>query len=348
MSTLLKGCGVLLLGAAVFGIWGVSAFANYAHALQLAGASEWRLILAGASAASDVLKAGAALAIIASCRRGIWTATIAAAMIWVACTAWSVRSGVGFVATTIADTKVEAKLKSSTERSLQSEIDALPAQIAALRAQIVTAGSSNARVSLQQEIEQAQGRLDDLRHRVDTRAPAAAVDPVGALLSRHFQIDEHVTELLTVLLFLALVELGSNLGLVAFSSLLRWPPQVWGPEPELRARIEPPAETVRQDPPVRAVGGPPRLVVDNTAPPTPEANLADFIAALIEARGPNGTIQATLLHTQYGDWCRYRELPAINAYSLQAHLRRLGVVRRVDKSVNQHIYVLPAKVVEVA
>ena len=133
---IMRGLGLLVAGLAFAALWGVSAAANFAHALHVAQGSDYAYVMAAASAGADVLKPVAMIALIAACKKRYVAAAAAALLIWVACAGWSARSGLGFVAITFSDTAAKRGMTAANEKSITGQIDAETRHLSWLNVQV--------------------------------------------------------------------------------------------------------------------------------------------------------------------------------------------------------------------
>jgi hypothetical protein len=271
--TLIRGVLLLVLAAAIVGMWGVAVTANIAHAYQLAGASPWAHMWATASAAGDVLKAAAAFAIFYCARHRKYGPALACCLIWAITTGWSVKSLIGFSATMVTENQTikEETLKTSrsTAESIKKEIDGLVEQQSWLRRQMtekVKGANERERDSVREEraaalesAKQVDARIDILRQQLQQHAmvtiQGGVVDPVGKFLvdSTGLKVDM-LNNIATVLGFLLLVELCSNLPFLAFGPLFnRAPAAPIAPPQQVEIRLPEPAP-----PAVSAPKGAPR------------------------------------------------------------------------------------------
>ena len=97
---------------------------NDAHALHIAAGSDYADIMALASVGPDVVKFIAVGALFTALQWRAVAVAVAAAVIWVACAGWSIRSAVGFVAITFSDTAAKRGMTASSEKSIAAQIRA--------------------------------------------------------------------------------------------------------------------------------------------------------------------------------------------------------------------------------
>lgn len=226
---------------AILFLWGVSAAANFAHALQLAGNSEWALIIASASAGSDVVKAGAAFMVIAAWRRSLWLPFAAALLIWGATATWSVRSCFGFISETLLQSEVMRTTSADAYDDLRETYNNEKSYLKTLQG--TTVSTKSARLSLKKEIEQQREVVDAARERWVSKKAAPRADGVSDALADDLPwLTPAVTRKITAVLFLALLELVSMLGFLGFSAFAKAPspetPKEDEPKPAERATVD--------------------------------------------------------------------------------------------------------------
>ena len=204
---------------AIMVLWAVSATANFAHSLQLAGTSEWALVIAAASAGADVLKAGASFMILAAIRRKMWTACIAALLIWCATTTWSIRSCVGFMSNIMLEDQTARTKTSDGYDDLKSALKREENYLEALQG--TTVRTLKDRLSLKDDIREQRKIVEEARARLRASKPSAQSDGITDLGEKFMPsvFSSELTRLFTVGAFLLLLELASNLGFLAFSAL---------------------------------------------------------------------------------------------------------------------------------
>jgi hypothetical protein len=343
VSTTIKALGVLVLGLGVLGIWSASVTVNVLHQLQISGTDPYGYVLAGISGCAEILKAACALALVAAIRKRYWFVGLSALLIWGATTAWSVRSAGGFIAHILVEQQESKGLKQAADNSLLREVEQLQQQLAFMRGTKVS--TPKERVSLAEDIKVVERRYDRLRQQLDKREATTSADSLGKLLKDRYNIDISDSQIATVLLMILVLELGSNLSLVAFSQLLRWPPQVWDdPKPKAAAPaaplpvVEPQQQLVAAEASSSAAVAfnpdfvTPTLVVDNDAEPLrgvgdgPAAHVPSFVGHLCTKRASNGGIwlMPDILR-EYRSWCVMRQVKPLTENCLGLALKRSGV-----------------------
>jgi hypothetical protein len=327
---------VFVLAAGVAGMWGLSATINVLHQLQ----QQDDYVLAAISGASDILKAAAALSIIFALRKWLPSVFLAALVIWLSCTAWSVYSGFGYLSTKMVVAEDSRALRHETDQSLVEEVKKLSARIDMMRA--TTVRDTKERLSQAADIQRAERRLDGLRAKLDTREGAPSANPVGKALHTYFGWSADAAAIAKILIFLAVLEFGSNLGLVAFSHFLRWPPQVWDDGP-----TSAPAAAVLTESNVQKTNIAPQL----SEPPKPpihliaantdaEVQMERFVRWLGKQKR-SGAIALKEAQALYAVWCQQTgERPLVRPALLGQGLVKHGATKgAMNKSAPT--YVLP-------
>ena len=339
----LKGLGLFVLGLAILGIWAVSAAANFIHSYDhIAPGNQWAFVIASASAASDVLKVACFAAMVVAWRKGAYGAILACSMIWGITTAWSVRNGMGFIATVITDelsvrtssASVHTEARDALKRQLDAAIDS---QGWLQREQLSARG--NKVETLSEQIDQTDSRIKKLRVELDSVQPhKSGIDPVVSMLGKLGVSQDNVV-FGTALGFIALLELCSNLGPTAFGHLLGFfdtPPlgKKQLPQPKTEESVE---EAEPEEEPVAA------LAVDNSdkRPKSrrwPRDHVLAFIASL------NGANELTMLEVQrlYAIFAAGRGDQSLTRWHLGQQLGVLGV-RKIE-TVRGPSYVFPKEI----
>lgn len=235
MSTFLGRLGFALVGLGFLALWGVSAAANWSHAYWLARSPEWGHLFAAASLASDIVKAGALVLAVLALRRRLWTVAFAAVLVWAITTAWSVRSAAGVVAINFLDLKGERQQTVTLQQGRSQQLAQERKTLAWLQLQIAEkqVRTYRERQSLLKEIEATRRSIDklsaDLERTQDAKGVGVA-DPFSIFVRRILALlgvetdGSRESDLITLIGFVLLLEIASNLGVYAFSSLIRSKP----------------------------------------------------------------------------------------------------------------------------
>ena len=185
----LRWLGALLALSAAAVMWGVSASANFEHALQLSDGSP---VFGALSVAADALKALMPLAIVAAIKRRNVLYLIATVLILVVTTAWSCRSALGFVVTTIEDTSAVRERNRVLGDSLAQQLADQVAVAPWLTKQSASAlrprnnkerqAVASTRVDFLEAAKRNETQIDKLRQALATTKPISDPDPVGTFL----------------------------------------------------------------------------------------------------------------------------------------------------------------------
>lgn len=342
-----------VLVCAILVLWGVSATANFAHSLQLAGASEWALVIAGASAGADVLKAGASFMILAAFRRRMWAVAIAALLIWGSTTAWSIRSITGFMSNVMLAEQTVRTKNSDVYGDLKKNLEREEAYLEALQG--TTIKTRKDRLSLSDNIKDQRKVVEQARAQFRAATPSTKSDGVTDLGEKFLPniFSPELSTAITVCMFLLLLELGSNLGFFAFSALCgelreKKKRRFWWRRSEPAKTIDAPAAA---EPSIAAPKPKPALaVVPKAAPaslyafPRPSAQiqtqasdpriprdkLRAFLDQVIENHGKGARIATTQMQDAFNRFMGSKVDPSL----LGRWLAEFGVNRTVRKDKN--------------
>jgi len=350
-----------ILVLAVLWLWVVSAAANFAHSLQLAGGSEWALVIAGASAGADVLKAGASFMILAAFRRRMWVAFAAALMIWGATTGWSVRSCVSFISNIMLSAQTTKTKASDKYDDLRQNLAREETYLTTLQG--TTVRTRGERVSLSEEIAKQRKVVDEAREKLDKAKPATDRDGVSDLASPYASwVTPELVRAFTVGCFIALLELASNLGPLAFSSLCGERQKKTKADPRSEAAQKPTEETrsqhIEQPKPAVAIATvrPNELKKEPSRPAgvlytfpkaisdarVPRAKLEAFVLKLTEEHGNGARLPTSEVQRAFGDYMG----GAVDPSLLGRWLADFGINRTVRKDRNGvRYYELPKRMV---
>lgn len=308
----------------------VSAAMNWRYGYSL-GETEFDKQLFGmASAAADGLKALIPFFLFAALRTKQWPQAFAAGLLWVVCITYSFSSALGFSALNRADTRGERAAQELVVSDLRAELDKSRERMSwipqhrpaatvssdmegmkAGRRWAATNGCADATSSASiafcqqyhqlgaelaaaQEAEKLQGRIDEIRSKLDvkqTGASLAGADPQVALIALLLGQSKDIVQTALSVMVAILVELGSSLGFfVVFST---W--NVYSRKEEMEPRkrvVEPvaPAVTIANDNRTAA-----RLVA-------PETDVEKFYKDRISTM-EGSSLTATALYEDYCDWC---------------------------------------------
>lgn len=309
-----RSCGLLVAGIAVLVCWCVSAAANFAHARHLAGSSEWVNLLAAASASADVLKALSVIAFLGAIKRRYWFAALASVVIWVGCTGWAVRSALGFVAITFADSSTVRDNIATNEASVRDQIKAETARLKWLNAEIKTAtGRDISKFST--EIDRSGARLEKLRDKAEHATGVSSRDPTADFLKANLAIPEAWTEMGTILGFLVLIELVSNFG----PAMLRGFTGTASPVTTKLVAANDPAPARVQ---IEAAPEPPVL-----APEPTKSNQVSHVRRFISTI-PAGDLEYQQLYQSYLRHCAKADEPSMPPWQLGRYLVAAGLRKR--------------------
>ncbi len=351
---------------AILALWGVSAVANFAHALQLAGDSDWNYVIAGASAGSDVLKAGATFMVVAAWRRSMWLPLVAALLIWTSTTSWSVNACFGFISETLLATQTVREAHSDNYEDLRKAYNREETYLATLQSTVVK--SKRDRVSLRNEIVEQRRVVEKARKDLEAATPVTKSDGVTDTAGHYFDwITPDVTRTARAIFFLLLMELASNFGFLAFSAL------VGDKKPKAKKKLEADLDLARQGlavahqnlvdaikapEPVSAPAPAPKAIMQPAQPKKPEAVLLAlptkkpsdpkmprakvqmFVTKLVATHGDGAKIVTTDVQKEFADFMG----EVIDPSLLGRWLNEFGINRTVRKdNKGKRYYELPKK-----
>lgn len=323
----LRFWGLAALSAGVLCLWCVSAVSNFAHGLQLAGSSEWAYVIGAASVGADILKVAAVVGVLAALRQRLWLVAVACLVIWLTTTGWAVKSGLSFISTLSLDTVAAREHRgtilttdSAAVADMALVIRALSAQSIAAAAQS-TVATTRTKVAAEAEAQRAQAMLEAaerrqalLQVRLQSHHAVVTEDPLAAML-RKAGIPTDMTMLGSALLFLLLLEVGSNLSVAAFAHLYRG-----SFAPDATADAEPDEENEGSH---VANGVTERiyLAVNNDtvageARRAPSARSAhrlhteEFLVHMVASHGGGASIAKRRIYPLYQEWCRSQGVEA--------------------------------------
>jgi hypothetical protein len=211
--TLLK----LILVAAMGACWGLAAFANYGHAYQIAATSAYAVVWGWVSVCSDVMKVAAPFAFRRSLSRQNHMGVTVALALWIVTTLWSALSCFGFVSTILSDTTATRAQHNLADTSREKQLDDQVTQLDAMQRHKLTRPTREWPV-IEAEIGRLETRVEDLRAKIKGTNTLGAPNATAANLAT-IGIPPAVSALLVAVLCMALLELGSSVGLLAFSPL---------------------------------------------------------------------------------------------------------------------------------
>lgn len=365
LSALIRGVLLLVLAGAIVTAWGVAVTANVAHAYQLAGTSSWAHLFAAASAASDVFKAAAAFGFFYAISRYKWGAVAACAVVWVITTGWSVKSLIGFSSTLVTETQLikseTLKTSQATRESIEKELFSSIEKLDWLRPDTttkVTGANARERSEIREERQASldkaallEKRIDELRlqlsaHTAKTIQGGVVSDPVGMFLVQATGMDlGMLNNVATVIGFLLLIEVCSNLPFLAFGPLFeRREPPVVIRTGEAIAPVRIPAP-----PPVaHRTGAPKRLGMGlaeiqrrrvSPAGETKRAQATAYRDDLVALHGAGAVLSDVDVIDAFPAWAEREKVAPMLPHLLGQQLGCVGVVK-VERDGRTH-YMLP-------
>ncbi|MEQ1718295.1 MAG: hypothetical protein ABL907_20320 [Hyphomicrobium sp.] len=295
---------------------GVSAFMNWRFGLSLGRNELDQWIFGATSIGADALKAAAPFYIWAAWRARRWVVTGATMLLWSVCSIYAVVSALGFAAVSRAEvagmtvgkqdtlaglrTDLTRKETQRSQLGTQEPVRVLAVRLDAQRQNWRWSASKDCRditlketrtfcdginLLIEQHVKSAAAEKLDaeiagLRERISPLAAVAGQDRGDAqagLLSQLSGVSFGHIQMALTLLAVALVELGSGLGLFVASRFA-----------ELIARTPEALPTPSTEPAIAIV--------------LPTGDVAQFVLQKLEER-PNTKIELATLHSAYGAWC---------------------------------------------
>jgi hypothetical protein len=316
---------------------GVSAFMNWRFGLSLGRNELDQWIFGATSIGADALKAAAPFYIWAAWRARRWVVMSAATLLWSVCSIYAVVSALGFAAVSRAEVAGMTVGKQDTLAGLKADLTRKegqrhqlgvqdPVRVLALKLDVQhqnwrwSASTDCRDITLKEtrifcdginllteqhaksvEAEKLDAEIAGLRERIALLAAVAGQDRGDAqagLLSQLSGISFGSIQVALTLLAVALVELGSGLGLFVATRYA-----------ELIARTPEALPTPSTEPAIAIV--------------LPTGDVAQFVLQKLEER-PNTKIELATLHGVYGAWCATKNRAPLSMDAFISAFRRLG------------------------
>lgn len=341
----LRWLGALLALSAAAVMWGVSASANFAHALQLSDGSDWSVIFGALSVAADALKAMMPLAIVAAIGKRSTSGIIAAVFVLVMTTAWSCRSALGFIVTTIEDTSAVRErnrvLGDSLAQQLADQVAVAPwltkqsASTLRPRNSKERQAATSARVDFLEAAKRNETQIDKLRQALATTKPISDPDPVGTFLKDTLGIERVHTHMATSWLLLLLMEVCSIFGLTAVRTLIPHKPtpvapKVKAPKPT-PASVEMWAASWTPTAPAADPELPPAKVTTKKPKKVkPDDHSEAFADHLLNTLGEGVMVKTAEMQSLYRLWCVSQNVEPVDQFRLGQMLSKAGI-KRIDR-----------------
>jgi hypothetical protein len=329
---------VAIIGApVVLGLIAVSVILNFRFGTLLATADADKLVYGVASGCADLLKGVLPFVIAWGWANRKWLVALAATLLFVTFTAYSVTSSLGFAALNRDATSGKRQavierqqhLRSELTRQQQERAALLTARPAATIDGELAAARQHARWDATQgcvkatlpesrafcdgyfrltaergnalaaaQIDAEIARLSQALHGGDTAVTSSTADPQVALLSQLLQFGEDKTKLALALLIAAMVEFGSGLGFFVVFAMWEKPPVRGASVAEPNAVLVAVSEPVSV--PLPALLPAPTVKAPLALPPAAIAARSDWFLERVETAP---TAQASL-PALYEDYCR--------------------------------------------
>ncbi len=207
----------LVGGLAVALLWIISAAANFHAGAALSSDEHISTILGSASIGADLMKAVVLFAVVAALANKRHGVAFVGIVIFALCAAWSMRSALYFVSTTLTQTVAERTLKHDIQQSKINLLDLKSKRAGFLSQQSIEVSVNNkyARRDAIAENQRSSGEFTALLRDIEAQqkeleaAPVAvAGDPIAAL----FNLTDRTVILASALFFAALLEIASGFG----------------------------------------------------------------------------------------------------------------------------------------
>lgn len=355
---------LIALGLGLLGVWGVSAYTNVAHAIQISGSTRESWAFGLTSLVADIFKVASVIGLAAAlaARPRYWGRGILCGAIWCVTMGWSINANLGYQLTTIMEAREVGKATRQTDasikKSIEDELDRIVKQQALLSQQTTTRATGadkhersdvrDLQRDQMEELKRLERRGSELRNDLRAMAsvsiaPQLSGDAFGRFFMERTGVSQASFDLVRVIFWLAVVELPATFGVFAFGHLyaFMFTPAARGSHltPEYVEMLTRPAAMERDIKIARMVDAPPKAIEsalarvqaarDCIAPPTSKRAQAEtFLADLKVVYGTGAVLDGDDVRGMFPDWARREGIDApITPWQLGQQLIACGVTK---------------------
>lgn len=353
---------LIALGLGLLGVWGVSAYTNVAHAIQISGSTRESWAFGLTSLVADIFKVASVIGLAAAlaARPRYWGRGILCGAIWCVTVGWSINANLGYQLTTIMEAREVGKATRQTDasikKSIEDELDRIVKQQALLSQQTTTRATGADKHERSDVRDLQRDQMEELRRlerrgselRNDLRAmasvsiaPQLSGDAFGRFFMERTGVSQASFDLMRVIFWLAVVELPATFGVFAFGHLYAFmfapatSREMVGnlhhspPAPEIT-----PLATIRKS---EVVAQPARIesalarvqaARDRIQPTSKRAQAETFLADLKVVYGTGAVLDGDDVRGMFPDWARREGIDTpITPWQLGQQLIACGVTK---------------------